>query len=85
MKSTQLPKHFESDNIEIIQDGGRVWINDHTGLIGRYNSHTGANIYLEGTCDWCEAGESSFDEFAQKMLSIHQIDLREFVVCEQNQ
>jgi hypothetical protein len=85
MESTELPKYFANDSFEIIQEDARVWINDCTGLIGRYNSRTGIDIHSDGTCNNCKTGASSFDEFAQKMLSIHQIDLREFVVCEQNQ
>jgi hypothetical protein len=75
MQSTNLPSYFTNDNFEVIQVDGKVWINNRTGLIGRYHPITGMDIHTDNTCDDCRAGVVDFDAFVTGIMAKHQIDL----------
>lgn len=78
MNSNEVVEYFANKKIEIRQNGGRVWVNNSSGLIGRYNPDRGIDIHTDSTCNDCRKGAHDFDEFVEGMILHHQIDLRRF-------
>ena len=74
-----------SDPYEITTDGKTVWINDATGLIGRF-SRLGIDVHVDGQCrgDSCvkgpfnsETGPAAWDAFKEKMLALHGVQVKD--------
>jgi hypothetical protein len=75
MLFSQLPDYYDCDRFELSKCTDRVWINDPTGLIGRFNS-TGMDVHVKGQCVTCTAkGKPDFKVFVQQMKAVHGIDL----------
>ncbi len=71
------------DTYEVISDGKTIWINDHSGLIGRF-SHLGIDVHVDGHCkgDSCIGGPISSAQraeawaaFKAKMLELHDVEV----------
>lgn len=64
---------------EIWTDRRTVWINDPSGLIGRF-SKNGIDVHVSGACqgDSCVPGpcdRKSWDLFKLKMLQLHSVEV----------
>lgn len=74
MNISDLPEYYECEEFELIVNDNKVWINNATGLIGRF-SPRGIDIHTGGECIACKTGEADFEKFVELMKEHHQIDL----------
>jgi hypothetical protein len=78
MLSIDLVRHHSTDEFELQQAGGVVWLNNCTGLIARYHPQRGIDIHTTGTCGYCRTGAQDFNDFVAMVLEYHSIDLTKF-------
>jgi hypothetical protein len=74
MKISDMPTYYCDERFELIYQDGRVWINNETGLIGRFGPK-GIDVHADGECLDCKTGTADFNVFANLMFEKHGIDL----------